>query len=448
MAEAIAEAALKADRTIDRIRGLGLRILTIEDPAYPMRLAAIEMPPHVLYLLGDPAALCSSAAVAIVGTRRATDSGRAIAARIAGDLVAVGASVVSGLAVGIDGAAHAATLHARGTTVAVIGSGHADIHPRAHQRLAAAIVAGGGAVVSELAPDIKPSQGTFPRRNRIISGLADATVVVEAPARSGALITASWALEQGRGCFLVPGAIGAPASAGCLAFLREFPDNARIVAGIPQLIDDLGLADHLAEPGVSNQAAATLADVGAAAGRLGRELVLGRATVDELVAATGWPVASVLAGLTLLERRGLAVGIHGRFRPAGSLALADPATFRQRPRARRLRSCVRPAGGPRGLPEADRAMLPFVRSSSPMATPSPLGATPRARAGATIAQGHRRDAGRPDSGVRLRRCAAAPLGDRSGHPRDRPGLEPRDRRSSPSADRPPRWPRPRPRSCR
>ena len=108
------------------------------------------------------------------------------------------------------------------------------------------------------------------------------------------------------------------------------------MAGIPQLIDDLGLADHLAEPGVSNQAAATLADVGAAAGRLGRELVLGRATVDELVATTGWPVASVLAGLTLLERRGLAVGIHGRFRPAGSLALADPATLRQRPRARKL----------------------------------------------------------------------------------------------------------------
>lgn len=336
VAEAIAEAALKADRTIDRIRELGLRVLTIEDPAYPVRLAAIEMPPHVLYLLGDPAALSRTAAVAIVGTRRATDSGRAIAARIAGDLVAVGASVVSGLAVGIDGAAHAAALHARGTTVAVIGSGHADIYPRAHERLAASIVAGGGAVVSELAPDIEPSLGTFPRRNRIISGLTDATVVVEAPARSGALITASWALEQGRACFLVPGAIGSPASAGCLAFLREFPDSARIVAGVPQLIDDLGLANHLAEPGVSSQAAATLADVGPAARRLGRELVLGRATVDELVAVTGWPVASVLAGLTLLERRGLAVGIHGRFRPAGGLALVDPATVRQRPRAHKL----------------------------------------------------------------------------------------------------------------
>jgi DNA processing protein len=335
VAQAIADAAQKSPETLERIRDLGLRIVTVEDPAYPLRLAGIDMPPHLLYVLGDPAAMSTRSAVAIVGTRRPTEAGRAIAARLAATLVEVGASVVSGLAVGIDGAAHAAAVHAKGTTVAVIGSGHAVLHPRAHSRLAASIVAAGGAVVSELGPDIGPSQGTFPRRNRVISGLADATVVVEAPARSGALITASWALEQGRDCFLVPGALGAPASAGCLAFLREFPESARIVAGIPQLIDDLGLANHLSEPGVATNAAATLADVGAAAGRLGRELVLGRATVDELVAVTGWPVASVLAALTLLERRGLAVGVHGRFRPAGGLAAADPATARQRPRASR-----------------------------------------------------------------------------------------------------------------
>jgi DNA processing protein len=334
VAAAIADAAGTSDATLARIRTLGLRIVTMEDAGYPARLAAIDMPPHVLYVLGDPEAMARPSAVAIVGTRRATDSGRAIAARLAASLVAVGASVVSGLAIGIDGAAHAAAVHAHGTTVGVIGSGHAVLHPRAHSRLTASIVASGGAVVSELGPDVQPSRGTFPRRNRIISGLADATVVVEAPARSGALITASWALEQGRECFLVPGSLDAPASAGCLAFLREFPDGARIVAGIPQLIDDLGLADHLAGPGVTSRAAATLSGVGEAAGRLGRELVLGRATVDELVAATGWPVATVLAALTLLERRGLAVGIHGRFRPAGGLAAADPATVRQRPRMR------------------------------------------------------------------------------------------------------------------
>jgi DNA processing protein len=326
VAEAIATAGQDAGRILERIRGLGLQVVTVDSPAYPSRLAAIDMPPHVLYVLGDPVALEAPRAVAIVGTRRATDGGRAMASRLAAELVVVGATVISGLAVGIDGAAHAAAVHAGGTTVAVIGSGHAVLHPRAHDRLATSVVAAGGAVVSELAPDVEPSVGTFPRRNRIISGLAEATVVVEAPARSGALITASWALEQGRDCFLFPGPVGAPASAGCLAFLREFPGEARIVAGIPQLIDDLGLADHLAEPGVPSGTAATLVDVGAVAGRIGRELVLGRATVDELVAVTGWPVATVLAALTTLERRGLAVGVHGRFRPAGALAAGDPET--------------------------------------------------------------------------------------------------------------------------
>jgi len=329
VAEAIAVAAQRAPAFLARISALGLQVVTVADPVYPARLAAIAMPPHVLFVLGDAAALEAGTAVAVVGTRRATNAGRATAARIATNLVAAGATVVSGLATGIDGAAHAATIHAGGVTVAVIGSGHARLHPRIHERLAASIARSGGAVVSELAPDISPTRGTFPRRNRVISGLADATVVVEAPARSGALITASWALEQGRPCFLVPGSIDAPASAGCLSFLREYAEaGARVVAGIPQLIDDLGLADHLAEPGVAPRAAATLADIGEAAGRIGRELVRGRSTVDELVAATGWPVASVLAALTLLERRGLALGIHGHFRPAGPLAGANPGSGR------------------------------------------------------------------------------------------------------------------------
>lgn len=332
LAAAIAAAAAKTGATVARIRELGLDVVTVEDPRYPSRLGRIDLPPHLLYVLGDPAAMDRAAAVAIVGTRRPTGPGRSVASRLATSLVEAGAAVVSGLAVGIDGAAHAAAVDAGGTTVAVIGTGHAVLHPRAHSRLAASIVASGGAVVSELGPDIGPSLGTFPRRNRIISGLADATVVVEAPARSGALITASWALEQGRECFLVPGSIDAPASAGCLAFLREFPERTRIVSGIPQLIDDLGLADHLTVPGVPGDVAASLAGIGETAGRLGRELVLGRATIDELVAVTGWPVATVLAAMTLLERRGLAVGVHGRFRPAGTLAGVDPATARQRPR--------------------------------------------------------------------------------------------------------------------
>jgi DNA processing protein len=330
VARSIGEAAQRAAETIERINALGLVIVTSADATYPRRLAAIAMPPHVLFVAGDPLALEARSSVALVGTRRATNPGRVMAARLASTLVSAGCTIISGLATGIDGAAHSATVHAGGTTVAVIGSGHAALFPRIHQRLAASIIAAGGAIVSELAPDVHPTRGTFPRRNRVISGLADATVVVEAPARSGALITASWALEQGRECFIVPGSIDAPASAGCLAFLREFGGSARIVAGIPQLIEDLGLADRLSEPGVSTNAAATLVEVGDAAGRIGRELVLGRATVDELVAVTGWPVASVLAALTILERHGLALGVHGRFRPVGRLAATDPATARAR----------------------------------------------------------------------------------------------------------------------
>jgi len=237
---------------------------------------------------------------------------------------------VSGLAVGIDGAAHDATISGGGTTVAVIGGGHATLYPRAHRALADAIVAHGGAVVSELAPDAASTRGTFPRRNRIISGLSDATVVVEAPARSGALITASWALEQGRECFLVPGPIGAPESEGCLGFLREFPGGARIVTGIPQLLDDLGLFHG---PRAVPLAPGTIADLGQTPGRIARGLVDGLATVDELVAVTGLPVATVLATLTILERAGLAVGVHGRYRPAGTLAIQQPADPRRRRQA-------------------------------------------------------------------------------------------------------------------
>ena len=322
VAAAIVHAVEAGPAVLARMRELGIRAVTLDEPAYPPALAATAMPPHVLFVQGDLGAMSRSRAVAIVGTRRPTTGGRTTAGRIARALVAVDATVVSGLAYGIDGSAHEATLAAGGTTVAVIGGGHATGVPGGHRRLAEAILRAGGAIVSEHAPDVEPTKGTFPRRNRIISGLSAATVVVEAPARSGALLTASWALEQGRECFLVPGAIDAPMSAGCLAFLREWADGARIVAGIPQLIADLGYADaggSCADPSPSGVAGAAVADMGAAGGHVAAELVRGRVTVDELVAATTLPVATVLATLAVLERRGLAIGVHGRYRPAGAL---------------------------------------------------------------------------------------------------------------------------------
>jgi DNA processing protein len=301
------------------------------------------MPPHVLYIRGSLGSLSRPRAVAVVGTRRASGPGRTTAGRIATALVAAEATVVSGLAYGIDGVAHEATIRAGGTTVAVIGGGHATLGPVAHQRLAEAILAAGGAVVSELAPDTQPSKGTFPRRNRIISGLADATVVVEAPASSGALITASWAVEQGRGCFLVPGPIDSHASAGCLAFLREFPLATHIVAGVPQLIADLGFTD----PAPSRDrrlALAALQDLGTTETAVASGLVDGLATIDELVARTDLPIATVLAALTMLERRGLAVGAYGRYRPHGSL-LGEIHAFKEEA-LRKTRGSVAHPGQP------------------------------------------------------------------------------------------------------
>jgi DNA processing protein len=323
VATRIVDAAQTGPRLIGRLRALGISIVTLEDAAFPSRLAEVSLPPSVLFVTGAITALARDRAVAVVGTRRPSGHGRAIAGRVARALAAANATVVSGLAYGIDGAAHEATVRSGGVTVAVIGSGHARIGPRAHDRLAAAILASGGAVVSEYAPDVVPSTGTFPRRNRIISGLSLASVIVEAPARSGALITASWAMEQGREVFVVPGPLDAPASEGCLAILREFPEIVRIVAGVPQLIADLGFAD---EALVGRRPASSRAVASAAVDGLGRtersvaaEVLAGRRTVDEIVAVTGLSVAAVLATLTLLERRGAVVGRHGRYHATGPL---------------------------------------------------------------------------------------------------------------------------------
>jgi DNA processing protein len=342
LAAKICDAAGGGSRILDRVLALGLSVVTLEEPAYPERLRLVELPPPLLFVRGAPASLSARSAVAVVGTRRPTDKGRLVAGWIASALARTGAAVVSGLAVGIDGAAHAAVVAEGGTTVAVLGGGHARLFPKAHERLADSIVDSGGAVVSELSPDTNPSRGTFPRRNRLVSGLSDATVVVEAGRRSGALITAGWALEQGRDCFLVPGPFDSPMSAGCHAFLRSFPGQARLVAGVPELIEDLGLCADVVD--VETMADARRTEQGAPAGRtpspttrgpgraavlatlgcvelaLADELAGGPATADQLAARTGLTGAAVLSALTLLELRGLARCAYGRYGPSGALA--------------------------------------------------------------------------------------------------------------------------------
>jgi DNA processing protein len=349
VATSIVEAAAASARITDRLRALDVRVVLDTDSDYPARLRLIELPPAVLFVRGAAGALNARHAVAVVGTRRPTDAGRRAASRIAGALVRAEAVVVSGLAIGIDGAAHAAAVEAGGRTVAFIGGGHGRLAPLVHDRLADAIVAGGGAVISEYAPDTDPTKGTFPRRNRLISGAADAVVVVEAGAKSGALLTASWALEQGRECFLVPGAIDAPMSAGCNGFLRDWPGAARIVSGVPQLLDDLGLpgmaalpptaAPRLAAPGRPSSEVrpaspgATVRTVQPRDEPIAVAIARGAETVDEIVATTGQTIAAVLGAVTRLETAGLVRNHHGRYVAAGSLESPATPANAERPRS-------------------------------------------------------------------------------------------------------------------
>jgi DNA processing protein len=315
-AAAVIEATARQDRLLEPVRRSGLGIVTLADAAYPGRLRLIDLPPPVLFVRGAPGCLDRPLSVAIVGTRRPTEVGRTTAARIADGVAQLGATVVSGLALGIDGAAHAAAVRAGMPTVAVIGGGHERLYPAAHRVLAGAIPSAGGAVISEFPPETTPSRGTFPRRNRIISGLADATVVVEAGARSGALTTAAWALEQGRSLHIVPGRLDDPAVAGCLAFLREAGPEARIVAGIPELLEDI----RLLHGGLRlTRHDASLDNLSGLEREIALHIADGRETVDELMALTGARGATVLGALTALEMRGLVVETFGRYRATGSV---------------------------------------------------------------------------------------------------------------------------------
>lgn len=337
LGERIVAMAADAPARLAVLRAAGLHVLTLDDPDYPERLRAIDLPPPALLLAGDVAALSAPRAVAIVGTRRPTERGRLIAARIGAAVAKGGAVVVSGLAVGIDGAAHAAVVAEGRPTVAVLGSGHDRLYPAAHRRLAADIVATGGAVISELWPDREPSKNTFPQRNRVISGLADATIVVEAGLRSGALITADWALRQGRECYLVPGPIDEPRSAGCNDWLREFRDAVRLVSDIPHLVEHLGLVEGRPRPAASSSThlhrppasvAAQLTELGPTARQVAEALIAGHTSIDDLVATTGHEPATVLGAITLLEMRGLATSTYGRYRAAGRLASTVPGLIR------------------------------------------------------------------------------------------------------------------------
>jgi DNA processing protein len=326
LAEAIRDMAEDPIRPQRQMAALGGWLLTPLEPDYPARLHDLEQPPPVIFGIGDVAALRASRLVAVVGTRRPTAFGRDLSARIGARLSEAGATVISGLAVGVDGAAHAAALEAGGDTIAVTGSGLDEPGPAAHRRLARAI-AQHGALISELAPGVRATQGTFPRRNRIISVLASATIVIEAPARSGALITARHALEQGRQLLVVPGRPLDARVAGNLALLRESP--AIPLVGLDEMLVDLGLdvTDGAPSAGAAAtsrlSAAAALDLLGAPERAVATALCDGPQTVDGLCRASGLPAGIVAAALTILQLRGWARVLGAMQLPAGPLLVVD-----------------------------------------------------------------------------------------------------------------------------
>ena len=219
----------------------GIRVMTLADDDYPRLLSHIPHPPPVLYLLGNLTAN-DELSVGLVGTRRATAYGSDMARRFAAELTGAGATIVSGLALGIDTHAHRAAVESGGRTLAVLGSGLDIVYPPRNRRLAQQIVEQ-GALISEYPLGTQPDGRNFPARNRIISGLSRAVLVVEAPERSGALITASFAGEQGRHVYAVPGSALAPSSAGCHRLIR---DGAILVTEAAQILEDLDVQSNRA----------------------------------------------------------------------------------------------------------------------------------------------------------------------------------------------------------
>lgn len=300
--------ATEAERLLRDASRLQMTAVPLGDPAYPSPLAEIPDPPPVLWVRGDLEALRWPRIVAVVGARAATPAGCAMAEMLASGLAAAGVVVVSGLARGIDSVAHRAALDTGGASIGVLGSSLDRVYPAEHVPLADAL-ARQGAVVSEHVPGTPPLPFHFPWRNRIISGLASGVVVVEASEKSGSLITAMTAAEQGREVMAVPGPVGPGRHRGGHALLR---DGATLVEGPEDVLLALGWID-VSSGGRGTAGRPSLPpDI---ARELGVDPDADDFSADEVAVATGWPISRVNARLGALEVAGIVQKIGGgRFR--------------------------------------------------------------------------------------------------------------------------------------
>ena len=310
MATALKETPLATgQKTLDAAEQLGVSVLLPDEPEYPMLLRHIPDPPPVLFALGNRT-LLSRPAAAVVGSRDHSSYGASVCRQVAGEAARTGVVIVSGMARGLDAVAHAAALDAGGTTIGVLGNGHGVIYPAANRRLYERVSAE-GLLLSEFAPGERPHAGSFPRRNRLISGLSRVTVVIEAAVGSGALITAGTALDQGREVMAVPGNITSPVSEGTNRLIRDGATPLLEAGDLLQHFPELGSPSAKGNAAPSNQPA--LPETLSAAERELAELIGGQPLhPDQLATQCGRPIGDVLGILCGLEIAGVVEQGPGR----------------------------------------------------------------------------------------------------------------------------------------
>ena len=292
------DASEAVDRSMAWASQPGQCILTLADAAYPVALLEIADPPNVLYVRGNPA-LLQKPGLGMVGSRNATPQGVQTAESFAKTLAAHGLTIISGLALGIDAAAHRGALAGGGATIAVIGTGADRLYPARNKELALAI-AEHGAIVSEFPLGTPAIASNFPRRNRIISGLSRGVLVVEAAPESGSLITARLAGEQGREVFAIPGSIHSPVARGCHKLIKQ---GAKLVETAQDVLEELGNFDEMLSPA----GAPSAIDENPLLAAIGHD----PCSLDDLVERTGFPAEQLLAELLTLELTGQLATLPG-----------------------------------------------------------------------------------------------------------------------------------------
>ena len=305
---ALARSEIDVHAQIALAREHAISIWCEADDFYPRMLREIHDPPPILFVRGSITTE-DRLAIGIVGSRHATHYGRTLTARIAGGLARAGLTVVSGLARGIDAAAHRGALDAGGRTLAVLGGGILNLYPPEHRQLADEITRS-GALVSEAPLRARPIGGAFPQRNRIISGLSLGVIVIEAATRSGALITARHALEQGRDVFALPGRVDSRVSGGCHRLLR---DGAYLIESAEDVLDALGplVESTPREDGTTVHHPAEL-KLNELEQQVLQSITPDAMPIDQIVAKTGLPVSRILATLSVLEVRHLIRRVSGQ----------------------------------------------------------------------------------------------------------------------------------------